>query len=195
MWERISVKHIVFSHLRTLSDANSNSVNASDIWLFFGTPALITVLLMILFGLNVNSELGNALFTGLAIFAGLLFNLLVLVYDIVSREDRNFNTEEPRRRNRRVRTLREVFDNVSYAILVALAIVFLIGVLNLAFNTGLFSGNITWVCNRVAILCRYNVGKWLLDFLILTLSINFVLTLLMVLRRVHLLLSSEFRTQ
>ena len=192
MIEKINVYRIMTEHLRTLRRTGSDSLSIVDIFLFFGVPILVTLLLMVLFGLQVSPELGNALFTALSIFAGLLFNLLILVYDIVNREDTGI---EGTREKQKVTVLREVFSNISYAILVSLAVVFLIGVFNLSFGSGLLDGTFTGVCQRLTWLCKYPLVKWIIDFLIISLSLNFTLTLLMVLRRVHLLLSTEFRAE
>ena len=188
--EKIDVHRIVKDHFSTLRKTGSDEPDPWDVALFFAVPSGFTLLLMLLFGLRVGSGLSNALFTALSIFAGLLFNLLVLVYDIVNRED----AEETGVRERlRATVLREVFANVSYAILVSLAIVFLIGILNLSFVGGLLGNVLDDLCHQNGWLCNLPIVKWLLDFLILSLASNFTLTLLMVLRRVHLLLSTDFR--
>lgn len=191
MLEKVNIWRIIVDHLGTLRVTGSNSASSKDIALFFGIPAATAIILMLFFGLNISAQLGNTLFTGLSIFAGLLFNLLVLVYDIVNRENKDVDRTSKRGR-RRLRVLREVFSNISYAILVALAVVFLVGLLNLAFSKGLLSNEMSQLCNRLLWLCKFSIVKWILEFSIFTLSINFTLTLLMVLRRVHFLLSKEF---
>ncbi len=147
---------------------------------------------MLFFGLSVNESLARALITGLSIFAGLLFNLQVLVYDIVNRESKLKGKDATHKL--RVTVLSEVFANVSYAILVALIVVSAVGVGDLTFSGGWLTTRLTKICHASSWLCNLSVYKTALDFLILFLTLNFVLTLLMVLRRVNFLLSSEFRT-
>ncbi len=191
MIEKINPRYIFSDHIRTLRITGKDSVNFADIILFFGIPIVITVLLMILFGLDISDGLAQALFTGLSIFAGLLFNLQILVYDIVTRENEKTNKEEASRLLR-MTTLNEVFSNVSYAILIALIVVVLVSISYFTFGGGRLGNSISQICTATSWLCEKSTYKAILDFLVFTLTFNFVLTLLMVLRRVHFLLASEF---
>jgi hypothetical protein len=123
------------------------------------------------FGAQIRSTAVNALLTAFSIFVGLLFNLVVMVLTFLQ------NTQgSPDYRFLQVRKqlLREITANLSFAILVALLMV------------------------AVAIISLVRTRK---DdepihlpeaFMLIAGSMNFVLTLLMVLRRMYALLLNEF---
>ncbi|HKF52559.1 MAG TPA: hypothetical protein VKB26_09620, partial [Candidatus Acidoferrales bacterium] len=114
---KIDVWPIVTNHLRTLVDYSSGGASRFDFFLFFGIPLLVSAsLLYFKWGFSVDAL--NALLAAFAIFAGLLLNLLILVFTF-STTTTYANALE------RVRTqfVRELHNNVAYAVLVSIVIV------------------------------------------------------------------------
>jgi len=159
---------IIKDHLITLVDYQKNQTENKpqysiwDFFVFYGIP-LIVAIVCIRYFKEISSSLTNILITTFSIFVGLLLNLLVIIYDLVKKSIEK-NNELKRR------FLREIFSNVSYSILISLLLV-----------------------------CCLLISLIDIDYLQLTLSFvsyfligNFFLTILMILKRIHILLSKEF---
>jgi hypothetical protein len=177
MIDKINIKKIVRKHFATFQDERTGKKDVLDYIFFIFLPLLISVIFAIKFQ-NINS-LANILIISLSIFTGLLFNLLLLTYDLVKRNDNKIiglrkeelKTKEDDDLKIKGRLLKQIFNNISYSILISLFAV-LILFLSLLWDN-----------------YYYNV---ILSFAIYFLTINFFLTMLMVLKRTHNLLSSEF---
>jgi len=131
---------------------------------FFGVP-LITSFLLLYFKLILSKDVVNILSVSLSVFTALLLNLLLLVYNIVRRPE--FNSRKTVFKD----LLKEIFSNISFAILTAILTLIIL----------------------VVVLVESNLLKsYLCMFLVYYLSSLFVLTLLLILKRVHVLLSKEF---
>jgi hypothetical protein len=167
MLAKIDISKIVKDHMATLRDDATGKPMLSDFVLFFGLPAIPAVVLPRFFLLDTSAI--AVLVTSLSVFAALLFNLLLLIYDVLTKAE-----ARPKKEKRRSRGefIRQLFSNVSFSILVAIScVVFLL--------LGQFLENahlIRAVLNGVTF------------YLILV----FLLTLIMVLKRIHALLSNEF---
>lgn len=81
MFDKISIANIIKDHVRTLKNNKTKKISYLDIVLFFLLPLTISSFIVYV-GMSLNDALVNALITSLSIFSALLFNLLLLVYDI-----------------------------------------------------------------------------------------------------------------
>lgn len=184
MTSKIDVRQIVLDHFRTLRRHGKKRAAPGDVTLFYILPLVVVLALVLGLGLRVSESLANALFTGVAIFAGLLFNVQLLVYDNI-RHIRFTEDELPAVTDLRRKRFKELYSNVSYAILVCLLIMVLVLLFNFTFEGGWLKG------------VRHRLEGWLdpitvgVQFLVLAVAAHFVLTMFMVLKRVHLLLSKE----
>lgn len=176
MFNKINITKIVIDHLNTLRDYNTQKLRFTDYILFIFFPIILSAIL-VLFSLLIDKSFANILVTSLSIFAALLLNLLLLVFDIVrktndaitrSKEIKNPYANE----QKRLVFLKEIYSNISYAIFVAILSIM---ILLIAY-----------------FICNVNLLK-LASFLIYFFSINFILTLLMVVKRVHILLFNELK--
>lgn len=113
MFDKVNVALIVRDHFETLRYYRHGNTpgrrNWFDLLLFFGLPTALAVILTWFYG-EVQGDLATMSATMLAVFAALLFNVLVFVYDR-KRKDQDAL---------RGRYLNEITSNVSFAILVAL---------------------------------------------------------------------------
>ncbi len=165
MLNKINISKIILDHLKTMCDPKTGKPFWGDIFLFFIIPAIFGIILL-LFHYSIGVEIINLLVTSLSVFAALLFNLLLLIYDIVRKND---ITDKNRLKNA---FLKEIFTNISFCIFIAIVTIILLLLAYLKIN-------FQWLLNSVYFLICY----------LLTL---FLLTLFMILKRVHILLSKEF---
>jgi FtsH-binding integral membrane protein len=157
MLNKINCSKILSDHIKTLKYADDNKYSIPDIILFYFAPIAVAGYLYYE-GIRLTIEQVNILITVFAIFTGLLLNLLLIVYDIVSK-----NNTTPTK----TKFLHEIYSNISYTIL--LSIITIIVLIAISF------------ISKITILSA----------LVIALVIHFLLTILMILKRVHILLSKE----
>ena len=167
MLDKINVIGIVGDHIRTLRNYGTDRPSVSDLLLFFGVPGVVAIILLHFYGI-LSPPLTASVTTLLSIFAALLFNLLLIVYDVTGRRE-----EEEDRNKLKQEVLREVFSNISFAILVAICAI--VSILNLLLFEEIYT------------------AQQVLSVLSFYLVVLFLLTLLMLLKRVHVLLRREAR--
>jgi hypothetical protein len=178
MIDKINFSKIVCSHFSCLKDS-ADRVSFGDYALFIGLPLLLSLILNYL-DLELTPDFTNILVTSSSIFAGLLLNLLMLLYSLIVRfQDKkseydasNLAGSDPVKDEKdriRYNVLKETFHNVSFCVLISVIVV---------------------------ILCLlHNIHMMYLKFLI-SYSVYFlvplmILTILMILKRVHSLISNE----
>lgn len=169
MLEKISVREIVRGHLQTLRSFGSKRLAPGDFILFFGFP-LVVASILILLHVSIPTSATGILATGLSIFTGLLFSVLLLVADIAVRSDQSAPATSRSQFRIKFNVLIELHSNISFAILVA--VVALVAVIGLSFQ-GKFG------------------GRWVLEGVTYYLTTLFFLTLLLILKRAHRLMATE----
>ncbi len=138
---------------------------------------------MLYAGVLLTDSLVNGLITSFSIFSALLFNLLLLVYSIAEKNpDSTKITDqlEIKKNAQRRELLREIYINVSFSILISTISVVILLTYFLKISNCFF-----WKVN----LCSF---QWLLAAILYYLSIQFLLTLFMVLKRIYKLLAKAF---
>lgn len=180
MLSKISIRRLLVDHLDTLVDHRLREDtpgavaprSRGDVLLFFCFPAAVGILVAVL-GVRLADSVISATITAFSIFVGLLFNLLALTYEVMRRTAEVNVNNRSRSVDRKKRALREVHANVSFAILVALSIVVL-ALPEYALSDG-------------------SIASRVLTSALVALALNFVLTLLMILKRMHLLMDHEIQ--
>lgn len=176
-FSKINVFKILQDHISTLKDYGQDSISKFDIFLFFILPLIIS-LLLICFRVYLNDDLTSLLITSFSIFAGLLFNLQILMFDIVCKLSNMDNLPKhlvtQRSFQRRITLLEYVAYNISFEILLCLS-----GVLFLAFSS---------LHDELLFQAIFSLAVFYIVFL-------FSLTLAMILRRVHGLIRDEIQIQ
>ena len=168
MLDKINPKNIILDHISTLKNYRTQKTSFGDIFTFFILPLIIGVFLLFFIKIEISDGVINILITSLSIFAALLFNLLLLVYEIV-----NGNGNKTKIKSK---ALKEIYSNISFSIFSSiLAVILLL----------LYSIIYTYVNGK-------QIFIWIINFLIYYLTITFLLTLFMILKRIHVLLSKEF---
>ena len=196
MFDKINVAVIVKDHIRTFKDYRTRRYRVVDFVLFFGIPYPLGILLVVVYdGLRV--DLGSVVATALSISSALLFCVLMLAYDAVGR---GINRESGRVWLRGI-LLREIISNISFAILVSIltigAVLVLVG-FDGAVRVGDDRESIEGVdAGDVDVGSHRLVSNLLGGLLFMVASfvygsvILFFLTVLMLLKRVHVLLRNE----
>jgi cytochrome bd-type quinol oxidase subunit 2 len=166
---KVDIRPILSAHFATLRD---NRVIGKQSWqdggLFFGIPTLFGIGLT-WYGFRFRVDAVNGFLNVFAILTGLLLNLLVLVFTLST-------TAAPTdvEKNKRRALLKEVFANLCFAVLVSIVVV-CVAVVALSYmrsQPGATTG----------------MGA---TFFLISLTANFILTLLMVMKRMFILLNKE----
>jgi hypothetical protein len=168
---KINVKRILGDHFETLKDYRTGRYSIMDLAVFLGIPLAASALL-IWYGYRLGDDLANILLTSLSIFSALLFNLLLLVYDVTIKEGGSETRSEMRRN-----LLKQTFANISFVILVAVSAVILI--------------LLVLILEPNALRLPHAMASFLIFYLVGV----FVVHLLMILKRVHILLTEEFSSR
>jgi hypothetical protein len=176
MFSRINLFRICVDHFQTLKDTGEKSVDKGQVFLFILIPVLASGLILYFFS-GLGEKFIEILITAMSILTGLLFNLIVLLYDIINKAKDDFTkatAEEGGKtvghRKLRLEFLKQIFANISFGIFLALfCIPFL--VLGLVKEPHL---------------------KMTSDFISLSFLLMFFLLMMMILKRVHILLANEF---
>lgn len=168
---KINVLDIVVRHIQTLKDYSLNRVSKKDISTFFILPAIVAITLA-LKGHITNNGIGIVL-TVFSIFAGLLFNLLILIMDIGRRVRKQGKEENVDAKKQKLteNLISETYSNVAFSILISLTVI----CITLTFIIGL--SNV--------------ILKFIISITLYWLIIVFIMTLFMILKRVFRLLDNE----
>jgi len=157
---KIDIRKIVTDHNKTLINRFTGKPDGTDLISFFILP-LVFAIVMVSFHVLISKDLIGTVVSALAIFVGLLLNVVVLLFDIVRKENI---------RKVKVALVREVLANIMYTILLTVACI-------LAIITTLYDGN-----------C---IVQHVTNFFSYYLLGTFFTTLLMVIKRMYALFENE----
>jgi len=168
MFSKINVYAVVRAHFRTLKNTSQSRASKAQVAQFLLLPLIFAVVLAYL-RVNVPSVSVGALLAAAAVFGGLLFNLLVIMFDVADREP-------PGDLSGRVwrAFLIELNANVSFSVLTTLFMTALLVVLA-----------VVGADNGLAIR--------LVSFAFWFVSGLFALTLLMIVKRVNVVFTSQLK--
>ena len=163
---------MVADHLQTLTDDRTGRRSYVDIFLFYGIPVAVAAL-GYAWCLEVPKGVSSVLVGALSFFAGLLFSAQIALYSILPRDFAGqADPVSEARERKRGETTRRFFShlnaNISYCILLGATTLFaVVSFQIISFNRAVESA------------------------LIITLSLHFFLTLLMLVKRMHAAFKSE----
>lgn len=169
MSSKINIKNIIKEHIDTLRDFRNNQISKKDIITFFIFPLIISIYLIKL-DIVIEHDMITVLITAFSLLGGLLFNLLILLYNMLNSTYKdNTQTKE----NSKMILLKEIYINVSFAILLSILLIILVIALGL--------------------MPKQNILFMPFNFIVYYLLGVFTLTLLMILKRMYILLEKEFK--
>lgn len=167
---KFSISQIITDHFATLRDASSNRISIEDMVWFFVGPALPAGAVLAL-----RPEIGDVFYTtfvaALSVFAALLVSSQFSIFSLINKsrvrsDDEIIDQELKEGKIREINALREVNATISYLIAI---------------------GSISLVLGLLLLLLEFN-KVWEAAFCIY-IAVHFLMTLLMVLKRIHILLS------
>lgn len=161
---KINPVKILRDHFATFQDYGTKKISKTDVFIFVIIPLILSIGFVYFFA-DISGNLANILFTIFSIFVGLLLNLLLLIYDLTKK----FDISE---KNLKLKSkfLQEIFANISYSIFISIIIIFFLLVSLI---------KVGYVPHIASLLVYFAVT-------------NFFLTILMILKRIHILLFKEF---
>lgn len=181
MSSKINIWSIVTGHINTLNDASSGKVSLVDYFTFYGVPLGVAFVLSLL-GITVTSDANSLLVNFGAIFTALLLSVLVLVYD-QGEKLRDVNSESKKHHiELKKKLLEQLYFNICYAIVASVVLVFFCLI-----YTFLPSDALKISTSKLII--DVDLKLYLFSPLIMMLVINLLLTILMVVKRMHTLLT------
>lgn len=181
MSSKINFWSIVTGHINTLNDASSGRVSFVDYVTFYGVPLALAFLLSFL-GIKITSDANSLLVNFGAIFTALLLSVLVLVYDQGEKlRDINANSKK-HNIDLKKNLLEQLYFNICYAIVASVVLVFFCLIYTFL-PDDVFNVSISKLSFNV------DLKLYLLSPMILMVVMNLLLTILMVVKRMHTLLT------
>lgn len=175
MIDKVDIRQIVVDHLRTLRAPGAERQSVEDLSVFYGVPLFAGLLYLLFSGSPaVGNKIDEVLVSSFSVFAALLLNIQVFLLGFQvptsqSAADTELGVEDraliEKKDDMRRTFYRELFSNISYAILLAMGIV---------------------VITLIAIFCQIDQSR-IVKLIQFILIMHFALTLLMVMKRVHVL--------
>lgn len=109
MFNKINVSQICSNHFASLVNDNTKKAATDDYATFLVVPAIVATVL-IYFQITLGKEVISLIVAALSIFVGLLFNVIVLIFDIINRNPKKKIKNE---------FLRQILANISFTILLS----------------------------------------------------------------------------
>lgn len=201
IFKRINVWPIVSDHLGSfydhniLTNENRKVIPRTDIFLFLGLPTVLSGIIVGLFHISFDKDIINIIITSLSIFLGLLLSLLVLVFDLGRKENESLIVTDPTKTQlisktkHKIKLVREIFSNVLFTILLAsVAIICALATQLIKLDSDIVLPT-SVIFDSITLVYFY-----LSHFLSLFLIIEFMISLLMILKRFKILFEIEFKS-
>jgi hypothetical protein len=168
--DKIDVTPVVADHVDTLRDSATGKRSWLDIILFFGVPLGLSAF-AVWKGIRIRATAITAILTASAIFVGLLPNLLVLVLTFLM--NTKSDSPSPALQRRKV-FMRQIAAHVSFSFVLSLAL------------ASIAAGSLVMLNKDT------DPAGGTLTFLMVFASVTFLLTMLMLIRRMYALVVNEF---
>ncbi|WP_419963896.1 hypothetical protein [Pantoea vagans] len=184
---KINIACIIEAHFKSLKGVQDNKISKMDVLTFIIFPVGVA-LLCAYFSFNLNKDLDSLLVNFGAIFTALLLSVIVLIYDQENRILEKI-ASHPNHIGAptyaKLKLLKELYHNISYAILCSLMLVvttFIHSILpqNPSFTSIGIPG--------IAATLKLSWATTLVTPLIVVVTINIILTIIMIVKRLYLIL-------
>jgi hypothetical protein len=184
MSSKINIYDILSGHLNTLVDSSTNKVSKWDIFTFFIVPLLIAVA-AVAFRFKFTDTFISLLVNFGAIFTALLLSVLVLVYDQSAKLKEKELTSNNLTYTVKKNLLQHLYYNICYAIIISVSLV-----------VSCFIESISR--DKAPLPTTIDQSLFVIDFntifsspLTVFITIHLLLTILMIVKRMHALLISD----
>ena len=181
---KINICSLIKGHIKTLYDASTQRLSYSDIVTFFILPAVIAILCSF-WGVYLSNDIISLLVNFGSIFTALLLSVLVLVYDQVGKVTEKLNddkNENDLMLKLKSRLLQDLYFNISYSMVLSLFLIVL---------CFFYSMSCEFVLTIPYIETELSISRLFFLPAIICVTMNLLLTILMIIKRLHFLLISK----
>lgn len=191
MWTKIKVWEIKKDALLSLrKDYNGRVVKNKSSFLtyYYIIPLLISVIFLLI-GVSINSEISNYFITAISIFAGLFFNLLLVVADKLNIRkkmlENDQNEETVNYVKRYTHFSEQLISQISYTIVISLSLIVLMFLIHFK----------TWLphCDIVYVKIIYKTLKYILNGIIFYVGMQFIIMLFVILSSMYVMLLDDIK--
>jgi hypothetical protein len=194
MSSKINIYDIISGHISTLKKPDSDSLNKIDIITFYGIPLLFSIF-GILKDFDLDKDLTSLLVNFGSIFTALLLSVLVLIYDQENKlDDKRSMIEKANKANNKFeeipfyeekkQILSELYFTICYCVIGSMALVFVA-----AINSVIKTDEVTIAIKFLSFKFDFNTDVF--TPLCVYIAINLILTIVMIVKRMHVLLTTE----
>lgn len=120
MFTKMNPSTIVLAHFCTLKDYGTNKVSKAELFFHFVVPAIFVVI-HFKFGSKLSEGIISILVSAASIFAGLMLNLLVLIYTLIFNSKQN--ADKISNYQDFLLLSKETLATISYSVLVCIILV------------------------------------------------------------------------
>jgi len=113
MLKKINIFNIITNHLKTLYNENTGKLGIDDFVTFLVIPLFVAFGLLY-FNIHLTESAITIIITTLSILVGLLFNVIVIIFDIIKRDSS---------KKLKNRILNELLTNISFSIILSIVII------------------------------------------------------------------------
>lgn len=191
MWSKIKIWEIRKDALLSLrKDYNGRIVKNKYIFLsyYYLIPFLISAIFLLI-GVSINSEISNYFITAISIFAGLFFNLLLVVADKLNIRrkllENDKNEETVNYVKRYTHFSEQLISQISYTIVLSLSLIVLMFLIH--FKSWLPQ----WDIEYVSII--YKTLKYILNGTIFYVGMQFIIMLFVILSSMYVMLLDDIK--
>jgi len=197
MSNKINILCIVKAHFNTLKNTGCKNMSKVDCFTFIVFPVLLSIV-SAYNNFNLNKDLDSLLVNFGAIFTALLLSVIVLIYDQENRtleKVRGNSDVVGAVTNNKLLLLKELYHNISFAILCSLILVVL------TFIHSTLEPITPKKIEESVVIVNFNIWKLHLNFnfvftwatkvvtpLIILVGVNIILTIVMIVKRLYLIL-------
>ncbi len=180
MSSKINICEIIAGHFDTLRDT-SDRLSKTDMSTFILLPALSGAASIAL-SFNLDASLSSLLVNVGSILTALLLSVLMLVYEQESKLDSSSGLSSRIIELKR-KLLKELYYNISFSIICSLALV------SMCFLHAITLGT-EWSLSIKDFHLMMPLDKWFLTPVIIVIALNLLLNMLMIVKRMHTLLTT-----
>ncbi|MCG9680480.1 hypothetical protein [Vibrio sp. Isolate24] len=186
MSSKINVFGIISGHWKTLEHNGTKKVSISDIFTFLLFPLALAILTVV-FEFKFTTDLTSLLVNFGAIFTALLLSVLVLVYDQSTKlEEKKDEAEADVSYETKRTLLDQLYFNICYSIIVSVTLVVA------CFIESICRGKVKTITLPLEDPMSFcvDVNTYFATPLVTFVTVNLILTILMIVKRMHALLTN-----
>lgn len=183
MSSKINVIDIIKGHVSALKNSGSNELSKLDLFTFFGVPVIFALIGMT-FGYNLSSDVIDIFVNFGSIFTALLLSVLVLIYDQENKlDDKKSSSKNVPFYDEKKIILNDLYFSICYCVVASMALVF-VSTLDSIFV----------YCHEINVndfSLEIDLNSYLFTPICIFLAVNIILTILMIVKRMHMLLTTQ----